>query len=634
MAHKILIVDDEPNNLYILNNCLEEAGFEVRVTNNGNTALKQVSYIKPDLILLDINMPGMDGFETCRYLKHNPVTKDTPIIFISVANDSLDKIKGLEIGAVDYITKPFQAVEVVARLNKHLTINKLQKQLEAKNAQLQDYVYHLESLASLGEAINEVKDVAQMMEHAMKVTLSVFNCDRAWLLYPCDPNATSWRVPMEITSPKYPGAYSLNTDIPMEATKSELMKYALSVKEAVAFGHKYENKISPMIVELFSVQSQLCLAIHPKIGKPWLFGLHQCSHARVWTKNELNLFREFGQQIAVSLGLYISVEELEKIEGQLSRQHYHNFIGASKPMQVIYQIIDNVATSKVNILISGETGTGKELCAEAIYKESKRANKPFIVCNCAAIPENLFESYLFGHIKGAFTGAINHKKGLVSQADGGTLFLDEIGELSLTMQSGLLRFVQTQTFYQVGSDKLEKVDVRLICATNRDLLEEIKAGNFREDLYYRIDIININLPTLRQRGGDILLLANFFLQKFAQEEHKNFQSFSFEAERILLGYQWRGNVRQLQNTIHNLVVLNNGQIITAEMLKTKIEGKISDKPSIESVSDTMSDAIRPLKDIEKEVIIAALESCDGNVEKTARLLKISPATIHRKKRLW
>jgi len=315
MTYKILIVDDEPHNLAILDNCLDEAGFEVRIANSGEVALKQIAYIKPDLILLDVKMPGMDGFEICRCLKKNEVTKDTPIIFLSVDNDTINKVKGLETGAVDYITKPYQVIEVIARVNKHLTINSLQKQLEAKNLQLQDYVYHLESLATLGKAINESQNMAQMMDSAMKVTLSVFNCDRAWLLYPGDPNAPSWRVPMEMTTPQYPGAYILNTDIPMEPAISETIKDTLSATGPIAFGPN-EHQVPLMITEQFSVQSQLCLAIHPKIGKPWLFGLHQCSYARVWTENELNLCRDFGHHISESLGFFLSLEELQKSEEQ------------------------------------------------------------------------------------------------------------------------------------------------------------------------------------------------------------------------------------------------------------------------------------------------------------------------------
>jgi len=312
MTDKILAVDDEPNNLDVLRNCLQEAGFKVLVANNGETALKRINHIKPDLILLDVNMPGMDGFETCRRLKKKDETKDTPIIFITAKTESVDKVKGLEIGAVDYISKPFQTAEVVARVNKHLTIRNLQKQLEAKNTQLQDHVHHLESLAALEKAVNETQTMALMMDNAMKVTLAVFKCDRAWLLYPCDPKAPGWRVPMEVTTPEYPGANILNTDMPMNTALSEVMRDSLAATDPIAIGHKYEHKIAPKVIKQFSVQSQITMAIYPKLGKPWLFGLHQCSYARVWTENELSLFSEFGQRLTQSLGLSLSLDELQK----------------------------------------------------------------------------------------------------------------------------------------------------------------------------------------------------------------------------------------------------------------------------------------------------------------------------------
>jgi len=649
MPNKILIVDDEPANLELQRSYLHDANFKVEEASDGETALKQVNHFKPDLILLDVMMPGIDGFETFRRLKKNEVTKDTPIIFLTAKTDPVAKVKGLKIGAVDYIIKPFHGDELIARINKHLAISNLRKQLEAKNAQLQDYVFHIESIAALEKAISDTQNIAQMMDNAMKVTLSVFKCDRAWLLYPCDPNAPSFRVPIEVTTPEYPGAHILNTDIPKEAEVSDIMKDALSATGPIAFGSNYEHKV-PSIAEQFSVQSQLCLAINPKIGKPWILGLHQCSYARVWTENELKLFSEFGQQIGVSLGLSISFEEFQKSEKRSSRERYHDFIGASMPMQTVYHMIDNVAASKAPILITGETGTGKELCVEAIHKESKRADKPFVVCNCAAIPENLQESHFFGHLKGAFTGAINDQKGLVSQADGGTLFLDEIGELPLLMQSTLLRFMQTKTFSKVGNHQLEKVDVRFICATNRDLLAEIKAGRFREDLYHRINVIEIELPALRQRGQDILRLAKFFLHQFAKEEQKDIQSFSAEAEKKLLRYEWFGNVRELQNTIHNVVLLNGGKVITAEMLAAKLGKNVDndippppnqckslnykDNLSFSTIARFSDNIIRPFEEIEKEVILKTIEYCDGNVCKAANVLKISHGTIYNKLKGW
>ncbi|MDM8567250.1 sigma 54-interacting transcriptional regulator [Candidatus Halobeggiatoa sp. HSG11] len=639
MKNKILIVDDEPNNLDVLRNCLQDANFEVLVAEDGATALEQVNYTIPDLILLDVIMPGMDGFETCRRLKKKEVTKDTPIIFISAKTETFNKVEGLNMSAVDYITKPFQPEEVIARVNKHLTIHNLRKQLEVQNTQLQNYVYHLESLATLGKAINETQDVVQMMDKAMQVTLAVFKCDRAWLLYPCDPNAASWRVPIEVTTPECPGAKKLNIDIPMEPTISEIMKNVLSTSEPIVFGPDCEYKVPQNTIEQFSVNSQLCLAIYPKIGKPWLFGIHQCSHTRIWIDDEVKLFQEFGQQIGVSLGLSISVEELHKNQERLSRKSYHDFIGTSIPMQIIYQTIDSVAASNASILITGATGTGKELCAEAIYKESDRADKPFKICNCATIAKDLLESHLFGHVKGAFTGAISDKAGLVSDADGGTLFLDEIGELSLSMQSSLLRFVQTKTFSKVGSHKPEKADVRLIYATNRNLLIESKKGRFREDLYYRLNTVEIELPVLRKRGQDIILLAKFFLEQFVNEEQSKLHGFYAEAEKKLLSYNWQGNVRQLKNIIHNIVLLSNDEeFITAEMIAARTDKFVQhDDVLVEENQKTPAvtiDEFCSFKDIEKQVITKCIDHCDGDIVKAANILKVSHGTLYNKLKRW
>jgi len=303
-------------------------------------------------------------------------------------------------------------------------------------------------------------------------------------------------------------------------------------------------------------------------------------------------------------------------------------------MRTVYQMIDKVATSKAPILITGETGTGKELCAEAIYKESQQADKPFIICNCAAIAESLRESHLFGHVKGAFTGAVNEQTGLVSKAKGGTLFLDEIGDIPLLTQATLLRFMQTKTFSKVGSHKIEQLDVRFICATNRNLLTEIKAGLFREDLYYRICTIDLKLPALRERGQDILLLAQFFLHKFVKEEQKYFRGFNAEAEKKLLSYEWPGNVRQLQNIIYNVVVLNQGEVVTAEMLNVipndSSNSLNNQENSLSSRVLTSDNVIRPFREIEEQVIRQAIDYCEGNVTRAAKLLEIGKTTIFNK----
>ncbi|RYI86808.1 MAG: sigma-54-dependent Fis family transcriptional regulator, partial [Acetobacteraceae bacterium] len=258
--------------------------------------------------------------------------------------------------------------------------------------------------------------------------------------------------------------------------------------------------------------------------------------------------------------------ELQEVRAASSRQSFIGFIGGSPAMQAVYRTIESVAASRANIFITGESGTGKELAAEAVHKASPRAGKPFIALNCGAIPRDLIESEIFGHVKGAFTGATDTRLGAAKSADGGTLFLDEIGEMPLEAQVKLLRFVQTGSFQPVGGSRAEKVDVRFVCATNRDPLAEVEAGRFREDLYYRLYVVPIELPPLRARGQDVLLVARAFLTQFAREERKRFRSFTPEAERAILAYPWPGNVRQLQNVVRNVVVLHDGDRVEPAML--------------------------------------------------------------------
>ena len=245
---------------------------------------------------------------------------------------------------------------------------------------------------------------------------------------------------------------------------------------------------------------------------------------------------------------------------------YFDIIGGSENMRDIYRIIENAAPSRATVFVTGESGTGKELAAEAIHRRSERAKEPFIPLNCGAIPKDLMESEIFGHVKGAFTGAVTDREGAAHRADGGTLFLDEICEMDLDLQTKLLRFIQTGSFQKVGGSSIETVDVRFVCATNRDPLEEVRSGRFREDLYYRLHVIPLHMPPLRDRDNDILQIANFYLQRFTREEGRDFERFSPEVSALFARYSWPGNIRQLQNIIRNIVVLNNGTEVTLSMV--------------------------------------------------------------------
>jgi two-component system response regulator HydG len=295
-------------------------------------------------------------------------------------------------------------------------------------------------------------------------------------------------------------------------------------------------------------------------------------------------------------------------------------IGASSAMQKIYGLTRQVAGSRATVLITGESGTGKGELARAIHALSPRAKSPFVSLHCAAIPEALLESEMFGHEKGAFTGADRRRVGRFEQADGGTLFLDEVGEIPLAMQVKLLRVLQERTFERVGGNGSVHTDVRVIAATNRDLAAEVRAGRFREDLYYRLDVVHIEMPPLRFRGNDAMILANHFLQRFAADNHKSIGRFSDEARARIASYSWPGNVRALENAIERAVVLAESDVIGVDDLPLDgdVHGSTSSSVRIPGAS---------MEQIEREAILKTLEACDGSTTRTAEVLGISVRTI-------
>lgn len=378
---------------------------------------------------------------------------------------------------------------------------------------------------------------------------------------------------------------------------------------------------------------------------------------------------------------------------------FGGFIGSSLAMQTVYRMIEAAAASnKASVFVTGESGTGKEVCSQAIHQLSDRRNHECVVLNCAAIPKDLMESEIFGHVKGAFTGAVNHRDGAARRAHLGTLFLDEIGEMDMDLQSKLLRFIQTGQFQKVGSNEMETVDVRFVCATNRDPLREVAEGRFREDLYYRLNVVPIELPPLRERDEDIVIIAEHYLSQFAREEGKSFERLSDETRKIFLKYHWPGNVRQLLNVVRNIVVMNKGIIVEPDMLPAVLKSPAPQydapyhpsfnpasnqhpvyqpsnafqtgqhahtlnnhrSPNASSHSTTNAygqnsngsingashlasqgrqvaatiESIKPLWLVEMETIDQAVNLCEGNVSLAAKLLEISPSTIYRKKPVW
>ena len=485
----ILVVDDTPANIGFLLDTLSKAGYRVRVAPDGENALEQLQYAPPDLVLLDVMMPGIDGFETCRRLRQLPNLQQLPVIFMTALSDAQDKVRAFAAGADDYVTKPFQYEEVLARVRVHLARHELECQLAQLNRDLEARV----------------------------------------------------------------------------AMRTAELKAALSEVEALKSRLQQENR---------------------------------------YLKQELSEADNLGE-----------------------------IIGTSAALQDALRKVAAVAATDSTVLIHGETGTGKELIARALHCQSARRDKPLIKLNCSAISAGLVESELFGHVKGAFTGATDKRMGRFELADGGTLFLDEVSELPLETQAKLLRVLQEQEFEPVGSSKSIKVDVRVIAATNRDLLADVRSGRFRSDLYYRLNVFPIELPPLRARPEDIGQLALHFMHRMARKLGRSIEQIAPETLAKLSRYSWPGNIRDLQNTIERAAVLTTGRDLIvdwdlgppAAVLDGNGGGSRQPTPPSSTGPESQS-----LEAIEREHIIAMLRKARGVVEGpngAAQLLAMKPSTV-------
>ena len=479
-AEKILLVDDVPANLAVLTAALEPEGYEIFAAPNGTAALKVAAKAKPDLILLDIMMPELDGFETCRRLKQDETTRDIPVIFITARNEMESVVAGFRAGGVDYVVKPFQADEVLSRVATHLRLNRLTRELLEKNHALEAEIKRRE------QAETELRQADDKL-----------------------------------------AAFS-----DLEAARGNI-----------------------------------------------------------------------GGLIGNSVQLRKIVEEIRKL---------HNFANTS-------------------VLITGESGTGKELVARAIHFGSTRAKGTFVPVNCVAIPSELAESILFGHVKGAFTGATADRKGCFELADGGTLFLDEIGDMPLGLQVKLLRVLEDGCVMPVGASEPRQVDVRVIAATNADLDARITAGTFRADLYFRLARYTVATPPLRERLEDVPLLAAHYLKVFAAEMGQQPPGLSREVTSALKAYTYPGNIRELKNIIERALIQSGGETILPEHLHLPKSGAAQPVAIHQSAKKEVA-ATLPLNLAEAEDVLIqrALDETGGNIAEAARLLGVHRTRIYRK----
>ena len=582
---KIYIVDDTPTNLKVLADYLLELGFEVFVSMDGESAIEQISQSPPDLILLDVMMPGMDGFEACRRLKTLKATKDIPVIFMTALTETVDKVKGFSSGAVDYVTKPIQQEEVLARITTHLALRRLQKDLQDKNEALQ-----IAEEQYRGVFENAVVGIFQTTPSGEFV---VANSMLAHLLGYTSPND----LIRSLTD--------LDSQVYVKANQRKVFQEMLLREKVIS---NFESKV------------------RRKDG------------SEIWISESARVITDRSGTIVAYEGFVIDIQDRKQAEEQNFRlqahntylqsevdagQNYGDVIAESDGLRKVLRLIDQVGPTDSTVLIQGETGTGKEVLARAIHEKSPRRHRPMVKVNCGAISPGLVESELFGHEKGAFTGAIAKRVGRFELADGGTLFLDEIGELSAETQIKLLRVLQEQEFERVGSSQVVRVDVRLVAATNRNLNEEVKAGNFRSDLYYRLNIFPIQVPPLRERREDILALGKYFLSQLAQKLGKPLDGFSEESLACMLDYSWPGNVRELMNVVERASILSTAPVV-----------EIGDALDFEAESLPMTSGVltskSTLQDVERTHILKVLEETQGVLEGekgAATILGLNPSTL-------
>jgi transcriptional regulator with GAF, ATPase, and Fis domain len=473
----------------------------------------------------------------------------------------------------------------------------------------------LRKLFEFSQRLMEVKSVSALLDELMDSVIEVTSADKGFLLL-VEHGEPRVAVARNLSQQNLPNGVRHLSDSVIERVIQS--KRPLIVSDAL---HDEQFKTSESVMNL-KLCSVMCA---PLLSQGELLGI-----LYVGNDNVVNLFEEssldvlsiFAGQASLILQNALLVDSIKSdfdaLKQQLDANRFGDIIGSCPSMREVFRTVEKVACADISVLITGETGTGKELIARAVHQGSPRKDEPFVVVNCGAIPENLIESELFGHVRGAFTGAVATRSGKFQQAHGGTLFLDEVGELPLPMQVKLLRALQERVVMKVGDTKSEHVDIRIVAATNRDLEQEMKRGAFREDLFYRLNVINVHLPPIRERGDDVLVLAKYLLAKYAEEYSSKIKGFTPHALIAIRKYDWPGNVRQLENRIKKAIVMCDKTLIGVE-----------DLDMLPEAVSTITTLAQAREDFQRRYILEVLERNNGNRTKTAQDLGVDPRTIFR-----
>ncbi|MBM3237918.1 sigma-54-dependent Fis family transcriptional regulator [Candidatus Poribacteria bacterium] len=552
---KVLIVDDESANLNLLWDTLEPEGYEVLAASNGEAALRIATSELPDIILLDVVMPGMDGYEVCRRLKQDEATRNIPVLFVTIREESESVIKGFQAGGVDYINKPFEKAELLVRIENHLKISRLTHEVLQKNQELERKNIELRQEMALREQAEDELKAERELRKLREFTEIIFNNinDSISIV-----DATTFKI--------------------VEVNQAFVNRSKLKVQDIIGkdchdinhFGVKGDDTC-PIGETLRTGRHSSAEHIHyDKDGRKIYVevAVYPITNDNGEIDKVIHIARDITARKQTEEALQKADEQLSMLSQQeASRWGIAAFVGKSKTIQKILGEVRQLQSVKTtNVLITGESGTGKELIARAIHFGSDRAKSRFIPINCSALPAELVESTLFGHLKGAFTGANSTRKGYFELADGGTLFLDEIGDMPIELQPKLLRVIEDGCIMPVGGAIEKRVDVRIIAATNQNLAQKIAQGLFREDLYFRLERFHVTVPPLRERKEDIPLLTAHFLKMFATDMGIEHPSISPESLSALEAHYFSGNVRELKNIIEGALIKSGGSIIQPEHL--------------------------------------------------------------------
>ena len=563
LANDILIVDDEIANLKLLAELLEQRGYKVRPSEKPQLAIGTAMTKPPALILLDVRMPEMDGFEVCKRLKQDERTRDIPIIFISALQEVEDKIRGLEAGGVDFNSKPFQEEEVLARVRTHLELRNMQLNL----AELVD-----KRTAELARSEAKYRG---LVDNSLVGVFTTTHDGRFAFVNDAMAKMFDFDSTDQMVTRGSLERWRDQKD--RERLLAELQKHG----RATNFEAETVTHTGRMIHVLFSVR-QIGNDIYGMV-----MDITDRKQAEIELKEAYIEIRQLQSQLEAE-SAYLQQEI--KIE-----HNFENIIGQSKALKYVLRRVEMVAAQDSTVILLGETGTGKELVARALHQLSSRSKRPLVKVNCAALPAELIESELFGREKGAFTGATTTQVGRFELAHKSTLFLDEIGELPFELQAKLLRVLESGEFERLGSPRTLHSDARIITATNRDLEEAVRKKRFREDLWYRLKIFPITIPPLRDRTKDIPLLVDHFVQLFSKKMGKKAASLKItkSSMQALQSYPWPGNVRELKHIVESALITSGKNELHFDLPKT---------------ADVATRNLKTLEEMEREYILEVLKA--------------------------